>query len=266
MPRAKTAVIASLLPALCTVLVGTTAWAQATDISPNSLSSGVYYSQGNYGAPLDTTIRYLPLSYSHQGDTWGFSVTVPYVQIEGLGNALVNVGGVTRARLANRRVDESGLGDVVTALTYQFPSTGENGPFIDLVMEVKIPTADEKRGLGTGETDYSLQLDFFQPLGNVTAFGTGGYRQRGRTELFAGLQDSPFAELGLNFPLSEVISGGLIYSYSAPASDASTEIHEILPYLNWNFHARWALMIYGIKGFTTDSPDVAAGVQLTVRW
>jgi hypothetical protein len=58
----------------------------------------------------------------------------------------------------------------------------------------------------------------------------------------------------------------MIYSYGAPASDFSSEIHELLPYVSWELSDRWSLMAYGVWGFTVDSPDFALGTQLTLRW
>lgn len=240
--------------------------AQDPGAMQHNLSLGGYYSSGDYGEAVDTRIRYFPMSYQYQSDNWGFQLTVPHLEINGLGNVLVNVGGVTRAQASDEKVSSRGLGDTVASITYQFDSSDDAALFFDLVVEAKIPTADEDKGLGTGEYDYGVQLDVYKPWKSATLFGTVGYKFRGKTELFSGLEDSPFAELGISIPLNASLSGGLIYDFSAPASGYSKEIHEFLPFVSWAITPRWSLMGYAAWGVTEDSPDYAVGAQLSLRW
>lgn len=241
-------------------------FAQEESDKKHTVSIGTYYSTGDYGEALDTRIRYFPLSYRYQGPNWSAQLTIPHLEIDGLGNVLVNVGGVTRARASTARLHESGLGDTVATLTYQLPSSSDSGPFFDLVLEAKLPTADEAKSLGTGEADYGLQLDLFQSLGNATVFGSLGYRFRGESELYSGLEDGAFGELGISLPVAATVSTGLIYDYSEPASELSKEIHEFLPYVSWELSDAWSLMGYVVFGLTEDSPDRAAGLQLSWHW
>ena len=259
--------LASLVSVSAVVLsVCPIAAAQDDAALKHTFSIGSYFSEGDYGETVDTRIRYYPMSYQFQSGSWGFQLTVPHLEINGLGNVLVNVGGVTRAAAADEKVSSSGLGDTVATLTYQFATERQNGPFFDLVLEAKIPTADEDKGLGTGEYDYGLQLDIFQPWGSATLFGTLGYKFRGRSDLFTGLQDSAFVELGVSMPVSETVSAGLIYDFNEPASDYSKEIHEFLPFLSWQISPNWTVMGYAAWGLTEDSPDYAVGAQLSFRW
>ncbi|MDP6653366.1 MAG: hypothetical protein QGF90_14865, partial [Gammaproteobacteria bacterium] len=51
-----------------------------------ALSIGAYYARGDYGEPLDTTIRLFPVTYSLDRGKWGFQLMVPQLRIKGLGN------------------------------------------------------------------------------------------------------------------------------------------------------------------------------------
>lgn len=249
---------------------------EAPGASPrHNLSVGAYYSDGDYGQPIDTTIHYFPVAYDYTVSNWNLQVSVPHIRISGLGNVLVNVGGIGRNDLdgfapttpeALEASTSSGIGDTVLTATYQLPSFSPNAPFIDFAVEVKLPTADENKGLGTGETDYGVQLDLYQQVGTVTLFGTAGYKFRGRSELFNEMTDSAYVSLGFVTPITEALSYGLIYDFRGPASESSMETHELLPFISWIPAPHWTLMTYVAKGFTQDSADIAVGTQLSYRW
>ncbi len=247
--------------------------AQEPEASParHNLSVGGYYSSGDYGESQETTIRYLPVSYDYTVSNWNLKIAVPYLEVSGAGNVLVNVGGIGGGDLSGLEASvdsstSSGRGDTVVSATYQFPSFAQGLPFIDFGLEVKIPTADEKKALGTGKADYGLQLDLYQLLGNSTLFATAGYKFRGKSTLFNEMSDSAYVSFGFSRPFSQNWSYGLIYDYREAASETSKETHELLPYLSWLPAPGWSLMSYAVKGFTRDSADYALGMQLGYRW
>ncbi len=231
---------------------------------------GGYYSKGDYGQTLDTSIYYFPFSYQHTIGNWNLEASIPYLEISGAGNVLVNVGGVGRDEFQGFDVDNptasKGIGDTVLSATYQLPSFSETAPFFDLGVEVKLPTANEDKGLGTGAYDYGLQLDAYKQHGQTTLFATLGYKFRGKSTLFNTMSDSAFVSLGFTRPWGERLSYGVIYDFREAASSASGETHEVLPYLSWALSSQWTMMSYAVKGFTDDSADIAVGVQLNYRW
>lgn len=241
----------------------------------NTLSFGGYYSRGDYGAAADSHVTYLPMSWEHSRSPWRFNVTVPWLKISGPGNVLVNTGGVTRPDAPDlsepRRVRDSGPGDVLLRTTWEAPAWSPEGPFLDVGVEVKLPTADETRGLGTGATDTALQLDLYRQLGVTTTFATLGHRWRGSSEWFEGLQDAWWISLGFSRPwLRDSETGewswGVIYDYREAASVRSVETHELLPYLTWSPDPHWTVMGYLATGFTRDSADQAVGLQFSRSW
>ena len=231
-----------------------------------TLSLGGYYSDGDYGEIVDTEIFYFPLSYELRRGKWGFQLSLPHLEVTGLGNVLVNVGGVTRARAETQESTSSGLGDAQASVIYQFDPLTENTPFIDLRFDVKIPTADEGKSLGTGEYDYGVQVDIYQAVASSTLFGSIGYKFRGKSNLFEGLEDGAYVQLGVARPLSDRWNIGLIYDYREAASSLSKESHDVLPYFSWEATANWSFTGYAAWGFTEASPDFAVVGQLNYRW
>ncbi len=224
---------------------------------------GTYFSSGDYGADRDTKIIYYPLSYEVARFPWVLSVTVPYLNLSGPGDVFMETGNIGRGRGGtNAVVDQQGLGDVFVTGTYQMNPVLNGWVFVDISLQAKLPTADETRDLGTGETDYGAQLDFYSTLGRNTWFSTIGYRWRGKTPLY-DLEDSPFASVGIMRQYGENTYLGLMYDYRERASSNSFESHELMPFVSWNLAERWNIMVYTIVGFTDSSADKTAGFQIS---
>ncbi|MEX2470341.1 MAG: hypothetical protein WD396_11345, partial [Pseudohongiellaceae bacterium] len=95
---------------LLLLLAGPAVVAQdAVEIS-QALSLGGYAARGDYGEDTRTSIRYFPLTYEYNRGPWGVQLTLPHLRVTGLGNVLVNVGGVTRAVAGDEITTEQGLG------------------------------------------------------------------------------------------------------------------------------------------------------------
>lgn len=231
----------------------------------HSSAMALYYSKGGYGESSDTRIRYLPLSHEIARGSWRVKATVPSVEIRGPANVLINVGSV--GGRGGEMAAAKGLGDVLLNLTYELPSWAQNQPFIDVSVEIKLPTADESKGLGTGKMDAAVQVDLYQMLGQTsTLFGSLGYRYRQHSPFFDQLENSYSASLGISRQWGESLQFGAIYDYRQAVSAFTKDTHELLPYFSWTPMPAWSLMFYTIKGFTEESADRAAGMQLSYRW
>jgi hypothetical protein len=245
----------------------------ASDDGPASwrhaLSTGAYYSVGDYGQADDATVHYIPFSYQLGIANWQFEIGAPYLRLAGSGDILFNAGGVvgrSEFDIARDSVAESGIGDVVLSATYQLPAFDANDFFFDIGVDVKIPTADESRSLGTGATDYGLKLDVYKLFGEITAFSTIEYKYRGRSSVFSDIESSFNLSLGFAYPINAAWSTGLIYDYRQAAVATFDDTHEVVPYVSWQQSQHWSWMSYLVKGFTEDSADVAVGVQATYSW
>tara|TARA_B110000858_G_scaffold198526_1_gene266248 strand:- start:10779 stop:11594 length:816 start_codon:yes stop_codon:yes gene_type:complete len=245
---------------------GVSVYAQDYNDLKQSVSLATYFSSGDYGEPEDTDILYFPLSYSANKGKWGAQLTVSQLRVEGIGNVLVNIGGVNRAVAGNQRERNSGIGDSTLAFTYQMDPFSETSPFIDFRLDVKIPTADRNKGLGTGEADYSAQVDISQYYGNSVFFGTFGYTFRGKTDFYAGLDNSAYAQFGVARPLAAQWNIGIFYDFREPASTFSPEIHELVPYFSWQLSNSWSFTGMAAFGFTDASTGSSVLGQISYSW
>lgn len=228
----------------------------------HTLSLGGYFSAGNYGNSDDTRVRYFPMSYRFGRGDWSLQISAPYLEIDGSNDFLINGAGISSRTDGSKK----GLGDTMVTFKYELPNMSSDGPYLDLVLQTKLPTADEDRELGTGKADYSARLDILQPAGRATLFGSLGYRVRGKTDRFPGARNGLYGELGFSLPLSEALQGGVVAGYAQAAWEQNDEVGEITPFLNWRMSEHWTAMSYVVVGVSEGSPDLATGMQLSFRW
>jgi hypothetical protein len=227
----------------------------------HSSALGLYVSKGFYGQDSPTRVRYVPYTHEVSLSAWRLRGTLPVLEIDGPGNVLIDVGSVGGRNSAT--VSERGVGDVSLSATYELPVIAEGLPFFDVTVDVKLPLADERKGLGTGRPDVGLLLDAYFVLGAVNMFASLGYRYRHRSPVYEQLNNSFNLSLGASRPMSDDVQIGLIYDYREAASAFSGDTHELIPYLSWTASPVWSFMVYLVAGSTRDSADRAIGLQLT---
>ncbi len=238
---------------------------QAEETGSFKVTTGFDYSSGDYGNAIDTEIWYVPLTLKYKAFPWTAKVTIPWLEITGPGGvvgggeSLVIVDGGTVVRTT-----ESGLGDIVAGLTYSLDPVTPASILLDFTGKIKFPTADEDKGLGTGEFDYTIQLDASKNIGRLTPLATLGYKFRGDPD---GLDfnNSFFISLGAAYKINEQFSTGATLDFREAATDRSDDVVEFFAYFNWKLNRQWSLNTYGVAGFTDGSPDEEVGMQISFR-
>jgi len=248
--------IASLIPAT----------ALATNDSSLKFSTGFDYSTGSYGLSSDTDISYIPFSLKYQTFPWTVKLTVPYVHITGSRSVVAGVDGpIVINSNETARTTAEGLGDVVVSAGYALDSIFESSLLLDLTAKAKIGTANESKGLGTGENDYSLQLDIAKSYGKTMPFLTLGYKAIGNPSGI-DLNNSRYGSIGLDYKINPTLSSGVSYDFKEASSSTSEDSREGLLYLNWKLNSTTSLMGYGVAGFSDGSPDKGIGMQMTFKY
>jgi hypothetical protein len=232
-----------------------------------SVGVGVEYTTGNFGAPQSTETVYVPLVVKHETGKWIFKGTIPYLRITGPGNVIG--GGPDRVVVPgvdNAVRTETGLGDIILSGFYNIKDERSGGLGVDLGAKVKLPTADEQKGLGTGETDYAFQADLFMPLAGATSlFGSIGYRIYGDPP-GTTLRNVPYGSIGASHRLSGESSIGVAYDYRPWIISGGSPISEMTAFWSKRMTPEWKVQIYGVAGFSDASPDAGAGLMLERRF
>ncbi len=172
------------------------------------------------------------------------------------------VGGAGTPRPTS--ASESGFGDIYADATYQI---GEVLGPVDLAatVRVKLPTADEERGLGTGAADYYGELTFSRTLGSATPFAIAGYRVLGDNATYQ-LRNGAYVSGGAHFRLSAASVITTMLNWRQRIAAGGDNSMDAMLMITHDIGARWRFMAYGLAGFTDASPNFGTGLQLSCRF
>ena len=235
---------------------------------------GADYSTGDYGTTTTTEIWSVPFSARYTSGNWTWKASLPWVRVSGDAGVLPGLGNVGNLNPNGRGRGRgntgapvgggdagtaSGIGDLRLSGTYSFANTGSTG--VDLTANVKVATADEDKGLGTGANDYGLALDLYRSVGAATVFGGVGYTVLGDSQ-YIQTDGVANANIGASWAAGPG-SVGVMYDWRAAASDTADDRSELTGFysIKSGDAAKWQL--YATKGLSDGSPEWGAGVSLT---
>ncbi len=174
---------------------------------------GVVGYDGKFGSDDGNRIMQVPLEIVLMGGRSRWTVSVPYIDVRHTGNVVqsadgpivLGVGGPGRPAFETALGGEAhqGLGDIVVTDEIYLTRGGKGKrSLVALVLGLKEPTADKKKGLGTGKRDWSAGLSYVQPLGKVVQIlADAQYRFMGDPE-GVDFKDRPKLSAGFAFVTS----------------------------------------------------------------
>lgn len=226
---------------------------------------GTEYTSGKYGGDESVDELYVPATVWRDFGRMTLRLTVPWLSVDApTGTIVAGPGGVPIIG-DGPRTTESGLGDVVASATMRDVWTSRDGGLaVDLTGRVKLPTAEEKTGLGTGETDFTVQADAYRFLDSVTLMGSLGYVLRGDPDDYS-LDDGVIAMVGATSRATQGLRTGLFIEYRQAGYATNDDRLEILGSLGWSIEA-WRIGTYALAGLSDSSPDWGVGVTLGIRY
>jgi hypothetical protein len=228
-------------------------------------STGLDFTSGRYSDTERTDILYVPVTGTALFGDFTAKVTAPYIRITGPGTVVGGgeIGPINRDRLPGLVTTEAGLGDITASLTYTKVSE-DNTFFVDFTGKVKLPTASSAKNLGTGETDYTAQIDLTKRIGSLNLFSTAGYRFVGSSTILP-LSGGFLGSVGFSKDISSTSSVGLIYDFRQAASAGASDPSELTGFVSWKLSDQIRLQTYAIAGFSSGSPDAGGGIQISFR-
>jgi hypothetical protein len=248
-----------------TVAIATFALASATAMAEDAgadlrFSAGVEYSTGKYGGTDDIEELYVPLTFRAGFDRIGLRLTVPWLSVTAPEDTIITDPGADPLPGSGATVTESGLGDVVAALTFYDLYVSDNANFVvDATGKIKFGTADETLGLGTGENDYTLQLDAYRFFDKLSLQGTAGYRLRGDAPGVV-LNDVFLASVGGAYLAAPNSIVGMYFDYRESAISGTDDIQELSGFASFRLGRAWRMELYAFTGLTDSSTDFGGGI------
>jgi len=230
-------------------------------------STGYHFTHGNYGTHENTDIHYVPLTTKLDIEAFTFEVTVPYIAITGTGNVTAGDGAViinNSAVASYLSKTDHGLGDVLAAVTYTQVPPRDFLPYISATFKTKFPTADEQKGLGTGEFDYTVQGDISQTFWKITPFATAGYRFIGDTPTY-NYNNTFFASAGATVQVFKPLSLGAAIDYRQSSTNTTDDSVEVSPFFSIKAGRHVSFNGYTSFGLTDGAADFGAGLGVGVK-
>lgn len=283
-----------LIVAITTLLLS--AWASAAAAAPYALGFGVEFASGKYGTGISSESYYMPLTVAvYPTGRLDFTLEVPYIYRSGsavlrgpqgqmmpvptLAGAMAGAGtggsgmggsgmgpgrgggSMNPATPGGSDNSQSGLGDITVKAGYILFPAGEFRPQIRPNIFVKFPTADEDKGLGTGELDGGFALEISHWRGDWHSFAEVGYTIQGKTPALP-LKDYLFYSAGLGYQVTDKFRPLLeIKGFTAP-TEGTSDLLEARLRLKYQATAHAGLEVYIAQGLTTASPDYGTGLAI----
>lgn len=230
--------------------------------------TGVDYSEGDYFTGEEVEILTVNNLVRARAGRLTLSASLPWHRIEAPGNVVGGGGGpfglpilVDPTQPATRSVRE-GIGDLRLGAGYALPSLAG----VELVLngQVKLPTASAERGIGTGETDFSVGAEASRSIGPVTPYVAVAYTMPGEPPAY-DLRNAFSARGGLGIELGRGVRGNLAYSHAESIRAGLPDERMISTGINASLSRSLSLGVYGNAGLSDGAPDVGAGVSLGIR-
>lgn len=228
-----------------------------------SMTTGIDYSSGKYGQAEKTNITYVPLTAKYEVDRWSFKGTLAWLTIDGPGG--VTGDGTVVDNGTDERAIESGFGDIVASATYSALQLEQQKFYVDVGAKVKLPTASERKGLGTGKTDYAVSVDLYKTFDRFTLLGTLGYKVFG-DPAGVDLNNVWFGTVGGVYKLDQKNSAGLTVDMREATTESSTKLLEYTLFYSYKFNDTYKLQTYLSAGDTRSSADFGGGAMLGISW
>lgn len=234
------------------------------------LTGQVSYDTGKYGTDTRTDTVYVPVTIKRYFDKGDISLTIPYIYQRSNGQFAAVDGTVFRIKPkagAPPVTTNSGLGDIILKGSGYLLSEQEKHPFdLSVVGKIKFPTADDSKGLGTGEFDETVGLEFGkQFMTEWTFFADVYYTFIGRP---AGtdLKNRVSFDMGLADRFTKETTVSVFYEESTSIVSGSSNLRDIAVNLEYKVTREASVFGGALIGLTNNSPDYGLSAGVSVKF
>lgn len=245
-----------------------TAAAPAAAEPAAELVTGLEYQEGDYGTGerIETvTVRNTVRVSSGRVQVYA---SLPWHRVEGPGNVVAGRGGLLGLPILvdptepAARTTRQGIGDLRVGAGYTLAVPGGVG--LTVSSEVKLPTASERRGLGTGEADLTVGGEAARSFGALTPFVGLSYTLPGDPKGYR-LDNSLAARGGVAVRISPAVRGHVAYGQARGLSPFIENERQLSTGVEARLSSGLSLGVSAGAGLTEGSPDVGAAVRLGWR-
>jgi hypothetical protein len=231
------------------------------------LTVGAEYSSGDFGGDSSIDEWYIPITGKYFTDNYLIRVTVPYIRVTAPEGTAISTGegGEIIETGSGLRVTEQGLGDIIAAITVWdvLNSDVSSDVSLDFTGKVKIGSADEYKGLGTGENDYTAQAALYIDCDQFTPYLIAGYTFRGDPPGI-NLNNVWFGIAGGMVRFTPDIDVSIDYYYREASHYIYNDQKELTLLMDLKLDRDNKVQAYVLQGFSDGSPDWGIGVMYSI--
>jgi outer membrane putative beta-barrel porin/alpha-amylase len=223
----------------------------------------ISYFSGDFGTGIQTHIIYVPWILVVTHEKHEFRLTVPYLSVT-TSEPVTFVGDQVIGRGPGGSMTESGPGDVVLQDEYFFVEGGRARPWVSVLLRAKLPTADESRGLGTGEPDGGAGFGLIQPLGKWwDLLAQTQYVVRGDPP-GSDFRNTLWLSIGIQRRLSGSTSANLFYERRQSVLPGLPDLEDLSLGCDHSFARKLSLRAAAYLGLSETAEDygISAGISL----
>lgn len=259
-----------------------------------SLSTGVSYSEGEYGDIEATKVFAVPVSLTYKNGPLKVRVSAPWVKIDGPASLIATPdgrggsnssgsgssnsgsgsgGGNVELEDDDQVIDDdvltltdnkrSGIGDASVSLTYSLDLGGDF--YLEPSAKVKLSTASRKKRLGTGKVDVTLSADMVKDIGDFSLYLHGRRKFAGKPD-GSTIRSTWGAGGGASVKASEGVYIGADYDWQQSAFAGNKASSEITGWGSIGLTSHMRLTPYAITGLNSQSADFAGGASISYRF
>jgi len=246
------------------LLYGSPAFAAKATGPTIKIGSTPSFFTGDFGTNTTTNIIYIPNYIKYKTGDISLKLTIPFIVVESNGAALS--GGTVIGTGKGTKSTKGGLGDVWLEGKYTLHHVLDTGFNLVPYSKVKFGTADEKKGLGTGENDFELGMGVRTRFAKRWfPFARVGYRFVGQP-VNRVLDDIVTYRAGVSYALDRTNVFTALFSGRQASQPGFSSAAEIIAAWNYKIQPNLGLQVFGDKGLSNGSPDYGVGGGLTYRF
>jgi hypothetical protein len=140
----------------------------------------------------------------------------------------------------------------------------------DLTGSAKLGTGDRNQGLGTGATDYTVELGGYKSFGDFSTNAAVGYTSVGTGKFVRTRKDAWLFSVGASYRIDEAWSVGANFdtggtSVRSPRLQrtvSGAQTRQLSEDVTYRFSDRWRVQLYVDEGLSTASPDFGGGATV----